>query len=80
MDLENPSYGMKKVVRLPVDEADERLREALMTEGFGVLTEIDVKASEYRFGLGMGLHFDHFDVDATLDPEALFTGGYFLSG
>ena len=42
--------------------------------------ELDIKASEYRFGLGMGLHFDHFDVDATVDPEALFTGSYFLSG
>jgi hypothetical protein len=42
--------------------------------------DIDWKDSSYSFGLGMGLHFDHFDVDATVDPEAIFTGGYFLSG
>lgn len=45
-----------------------------------VTSELDIKDSSYRFGLGMGLHFDHFDVDATVDPEALFTGSYFLSG
>lgn len=36
--------------------------------------------SDFDFGLGMGLHFDHFDVDATVDPDAVFTGGYLFSG
>ena len=39
------SYGLKKTLALPVDEADARVREALKDEGFGVLTEIDVKAT-----------------------------------
>jgi uncharacterized protein (DUF302 family) len=38
-----PSYGLKKRLDLPFDEADRRVREALKAEGFGVLTEIDVK-------------------------------------
>jgi uncharacterized protein (DUF302 family) len=38
-------YGFKKTVPFPVEEADERLREALQREGFGILTEIDVKAT-----------------------------------
>lgn len=42
--------------------------------------DTDVKASSYTFGLGLGLHFDHFDVDATLNPDWVFSGGYFLSG
>lgn len=42
--------------------------------------DTDVKSSSYTFGLGMGLHFDHFDVDASLNPDWIFTGGYFLSG
>ena len=36
--------------------------------------------SRYFFGLGMGLHFDHFDVDATVNPRSVFTGGYLFSG
>jgi hypothetical protein len=36
--------------------------------------------SDFRFGLGMGLHFDHFDVDATVQPAAVYSGGYLFSG
>ncbi|MDH5591198.1 MAG: DUF302 domain-containing protein [Gemmatimonadota bacterium] len=39
------AYGMKKTVAMGVDEADARVREELKKEGFGVLTEIDVKAT-----------------------------------
>ena len=38
-------YGFKKTVQLPVEVADQRLREELKKEGFGILTEIDVKAT-----------------------------------
>lgn len=38
-------YGLKKTIQAPIDEADARVRAALQTEGFGVLTEIDVKAT-----------------------------------
>ncbi|UCC25604.1 MAG: DUF302 domain-containing protein [Gemmatimonadales bacterium] len=39
------AYGLKKTLALPVDEADARVREELKKEGFGVLTEIDVRAT-----------------------------------
>ncbi|MEZ5989276.1 MAG: DUF302 domain-containing protein [Planctomycetota bacterium] len=39
------SYDMSKVLGVPYEEAVERAREALQAEGFGVLTEIDVKAT-----------------------------------
>lgn len=39
------TYGFKKTLRASVDEADARVREELKKEGFGVLTEIDVKAT-----------------------------------
>lgn len=35
--------GMKKTLKATFDEALERIPEALKTEGFGVLTEIDVQ-------------------------------------
>jgi uncharacterized protein (DUF302 family) len=41
----NPAYGFRKTVSLSVQEADARVREELQREGFGILTEIDVKAT-----------------------------------
>jgi uncharacterized protein (DUF302 family) len=38
-------YAMGKSVPLPYEQAVERTRRALKEEGFGVLTEIDVKAT-----------------------------------
>ena len=38
-------YGISKKVAFSYEEALEKTREALDSEGFGVLTEIDVKAT-----------------------------------
>lgn len=38
-------YGIGKSVPLPYEQAVERTRAALQEEGFGVLTEIDVRAT-----------------------------------
>ena len=39
------SYGYKKKVNLSYAQAVERTKDELKKEGFGVLTEIDVKAT-----------------------------------
>jgi uncharacterized protein (DUF302 family) len=38
-------YGIGATVEMPYAEAVERVREALASQGFGVLTEIDVRAT-----------------------------------
>ncbi|MFO7893099.1 MAG: DUF302 domain-containing protein [Longimicrobiales bacterium] len=39
------NYALARTLDLSFEEADERVRAALKDEGFGVLTEIDVKAT-----------------------------------
>jgi uncharacterized protein (DUF302 family) len=45
MSLTQTKYGLRREVALPYPQAVERVRVELGTEGFGVLTEIDVKAT-----------------------------------
>jgi uncharacterized protein (DUF302 family) len=40
-----PPYAMKRTIEQDFDEADRRIREALAEEGFGILTEIDVRST-----------------------------------
>ncbi|NQU79420.1 DUF302 domain-containing protein [Candidatus Woesearchaeota archaeon] len=39
------NYGYKKIIDATFDEVVEKTKESLKSEGFGVLTEIDVKAT-----------------------------------
>lgn len=45
MIAQSTSYAISTTVDLPYEEAVVRTREALGKEGFGVLTEIDVRAT-----------------------------------
>ncbi len=45
MSMTHFKYGFKRTVNITPDEADKKVREELQKEGFGVLTEIDVKAT-----------------------------------
>lgn len=39
------SYTFDRIIEAPFDDVDARVRKALSEHGFGVLTEIDVKAT-----------------------------------
>jgi len=41
--MKMPTYGISTKVSLPYEQALAKTREALKAEGFGVITEIDVK-------------------------------------
>ena len=41
--MQETRYGLKVSVNLPYDEAVEKATAALKTQGFGVLTTIDVQ-------------------------------------
>lgn len=43
--MESLEYGMGRVVPKPYDDVLPRVKDALKAEGFGVLTEIDVKTT-----------------------------------
>lgn len=45
MITQSSRYGIGTTVDLPYETAVERTREALAKEGFGILTEIDVRAT-----------------------------------
>ena len=45
MSTDTMNYRMTATLELPYEQAVERTREALAAEGFGVLSEIDVKAT-----------------------------------
>ena len=41
---QDTQYSIRKVVAMPYEEAVEKTKEALKQQGFGVLSEIDMKA------------------------------------
>ncbi len=41
--MKETGYGLSRALTLKFDDAEKRIRETLKEQGFGVLTEIDVK-------------------------------------
>ena len=64
------SYKIKVETSLPYETAVERTREELSKEGFGVLTEIDIKAT-LRDYLGVMKRRRLFACDILSEPEAI---------
>ena len=66
---EKRAYGMKRIVDVSFDEALTRTREALKGEGFGVLTEIDMK-EKFQEKLGKG--FRNYVILGACNPKLAF--------
>ena len=58
-------YGYKKQVNIPYEQAMEKARKELQEEGFGVLTEIDVKATLKK---KMNVDFDNYIILGACNP------------
>ena len=59
------SYALSRTVDLSFEEADERVRDALQEEGFGVLTEIDVKATLKK---KLDVEFPKYEILGACNP------------
>jgi len=58
-------YGYKKKVTVSFDKAVEKTREELQKQGFGVLTEIDVKATLKK---KLDVDFDNYIILGACNP------------
>jgi uncharacterized protein (DUF302 family) len=59
------SYGFKKTIQGTVEQAEARVREVLKGEGFGVLTEIDIRGA---FKEKLGVDFRPYRILGACNP------------
>jgi uncharacterized protein (DUF302 family) len=65
------AYAMGKSVALPYEQAVARIREALQQQGFGVLTEIDVRATLKR---KLDVDFRKYVILGACNPPLAYQG------
>ncbi len=62
-------YGYRREIEAPFDETVSRTRNALMDEGFGVLTEIDMKE---KLGEKLDVDFRRYLILGACNPPLAF--------
>lgn len=67
--MTSKSYAMKRTVELGFGETGRRVRAALEEEGFGVLTEIDVKATLKE---KLNADFRRYEILGACDPSLAY--------
>jgi uncharacterized protein (DUF302 family) len=60
------SYYFSKIINATFDEAIERVTQALKKEGFGILTDIDVRAT---FKAKLGVDFQRYRILGACSPS-----------
>lgn len=63
------SYGYKKRVSMGYEDALTRTKEELQKQGFGVLTEIDVKATLKK---KLSVDFDNYTIIGACNPPLAY--------
>jgi uncharacterized protein (DUF302 family) len=66
MPIETSAYGLRVRVTAPFEEAVSRITEKLAEQGFGVLTEIDVRATLQR---KIGAEFRRYVILGACNPH-----------
>jgi uncharacterized protein (DUF302 family) len=62
----NTTYGFGTTLHVPYEEAIPRVKEALKAEGFGVLTEIDVRRTLHE---KLGVEMDPYLILGACNPS-----------
>ena len=59
------NYGYQRTLKIGFDEVDSKVRETLMAQGFGILTEIDVKEA---FKEKLKIDFQRYRILGACNP------------
>ena len=63
------NYGHKKIINSNIKQAEEKLRDALMQNSFGVITEINIKE---KLQEKLGVDFRNYKILGSCHPPSAF--------